>query len=63
MSDTNSKNATSTTKSNKPNVDSHRHSKIKAEAYELASARGFKNGNQMEDWLEAEKTVDIQLSR
>jgi len=57
MSDTNSKNATSTT------VDSHRHSKIKAEAYELASARGFKNGNQMEDWLAAEKTVDIQLSR
>ncbi|KKK56192.1 hypothetical protein LCGC14_3066990, partial [marine sediment metagenome] len=44
-------------------VDSHRHSKIKAEAYELASARGFKNGNQMEDWLAAEKTVDIQLSR
>ncbi|MEP7706632.1 DUF2934 domain-containing protein [Paraglaciecola sp. 25GB23A] len=63
MSDANSKNAKSTSKSNKQSDDLNRHNKIEAEAYALASARGFSNGNEMDDWLEAEKIVDTQLSR
>lgn len=63
MSDANLRNVRSTSKSNKKSADSHRHNKIEAEAYGLASARGFENGNEMEDWLEAEKSVDSQLSR
>lgn len=63
MSDTNSKSTKSTNKSSKQIDDSNRHSKIKAAAYELASARDFKNGNHMQDWLEAEKTVDTLSSR
>jgi len=63
MSDANSKNLRSTTKSSKHAADSHRHNKIEAEAYELASARGFKNGNQIDDWLEAEKNIDNELSQ
>lgn len=58
MSDANAKSTKSISQSSKQVADSQRHSKIKAAAYELATARGFKNGNQMEDWLEAEKNVD-----
>ncbi|WGZ92902.1 MAG: DUF2934 domain-containing protein [Candidatus Thiothrix putei] len=33
------------------------HSKVKVAAYYKAQARGFKPGNELEDWLEAETEI------
>ncbi|WP_426370293.1 DUF2934 domain-containing protein [Pseudocolwellia sp. HL-MZ7] len=61
MSEANSKKATSANKLNEQDINFNRHEKINVEAYELANARDFTNGNEIEDWLEAEKIVDTQL--
>jgi hypothetical protein len=36
---------------------------IEDKAYSLASARGFSDGNDLDDWLTAEILVDTELSR
>ena len=61
MSEANSKKATSANKLNEQDINFNRHEKINVEAYGLADARDFTNGNEIEDWLEAEKIVDTQL--
>lgn len=35
-----------------------RHAKIELAAYHVAYARGFSDGNALDDWLTAEKSVD-----
>ncbi|MBF0440265.1 MAG: DUF2934 domain-containing protein [Oligoflexales bacterium] len=39
-----------------------RHNLIQFNAYLLAEKRGFCNGTELDDWLEAEKIVDRQLN-
>jgi hypothetical protein len=63
MSNANRKNSPSTSKSNKANADFYRHQLIEEYAYSLASARGFRDGNEQEDWFAAEREIDAQLSR
>jgi hypothetical protein len=38
-----------------------RHKLIEMRAYQLAEKRGFKNGDPVRDWLQAEKDVDARL--
>jgi Protein of unknown function (DUF2934) len=39
------------------------HSQIADRAYELANARGFEPGHELEDWLEAERQVEAGKPR
>jgi hypothetical protein len=39
-----------------------RDQKIEQAAYRLAEQRGFEAGHELEDWLQAEKQVDTELS-
>ena len=55
MSNPNTIDSLSPTKSKKQNADFSRHKKIEVEAYILTSARGFCEGHEMDDWLAAEK--------
>lgn len=42
------------------NIDQH--AMVAREAYLLAEKRGFNGGDQVQDWLEAEKKVNENLS-
>ena len=53
----------STNKSNRQNADLNRHNMIEDKAYSLASARDFRDGNDLDDWLTAEILIDTELSR
>ncbi|MEP7313444.1 MAG: DUF2934 domain-containing protein [Pseudomonadota bacterium] len=39
-------------------TDAHRHEQIRHLAYLRAERRGFEPGNEVDDWLEAEREVD-----
>lgn len=41
------------------NVSTISEEDIRRRAYELAEVRGFEPGHEVEDWLEAEKTVKL----
>jgi Protein of unknown function (DUF2934) len=49
------------TKDGSPPQD--RKSRIAQRAYEIASERGFAPGAELQDWLQAEKEIDAQLSK
>ncbi|MFT5675066.1 MAG: hypothetical protein ACI808_000995 [Paraglaciecola sp.] len=53
----------STNKLNRQNADLNRHNMIEDKAYLLASARDFRDGNDLDDWLAAEILIDTELSR
>lgn len=43
--------------------EQRRHAMIEHAAYLLAEHRGFEPGHELEDWCEAERTIDAQLFR
>jgi hypothetical protein len=63
MSNVKLKNAKSKLKSKFENSEDQRHQMIEVEAYSIALARGFCDGNEADDWYAAEIQVDKQLSR
>lgn len=42
-----------------PIVSEERHRRVAEAAYYLAERRGFKPGQEIDDWLEAEKTIVV----
>lgn len=46
-----------------PIVSQERHRRVAEVAYYLAERRGFEPGHEMEDWLEAEKTIVVSSDR
>jgi hypothetical protein len=41
-----------------PDQSLDRHARVQLEAYLIAERRGFAPGNEIDDWLEAERQVD-----
>jgi hypothetical protein len=44
-------------------VSAERHAQIAARAYEFAKRRGFASGNELEDWLQAEREIEAGPAR
>jgi hypothetical protein len=45
-----------------PETPADRHHRIQEAAYRLAVQRGFAPGHDVEDWLAAEREVDIEIA-
>ena len=48
-----------------PEADAERHRRVAALAYAIGARRGFEGGidQARDDWLEAERTVDLEVAR